>query len=179
MTQTDRSPPVRLVSQLGDIPKDTPLAQLGEVFFKEQKRALMHGFRYRGHLEMAKEMLERRVRLAYAVLGTSVPLFVGYGARIALGSTGFDITRAIIPLVGIALCYVALRIERGHYQKNGESLIAATAREEEDGSSEIDGPGRLAAEQHARGFGFSSVGAAAAATWLVWVSIAAYEIARL
>ncbi len=178
MTQTER-PPVRLVTRVSEIPADTPLAEAEEMLYRAQKRAQMHSSRYRGHLKAASDMLERRVRLAYAVLGTSVPLFVAYGARFALGSASFELTRALIPLVGIALCYVAFRIERGHYRKNGESLIAATAMEEEDDSTGIDGPGRLGAEQHSRGYGFSSVGAAIAVTWLVWATAAAIEIARL
>lgn len=171
--------PVRLIKRLEDIPKDTPLFAIEEALFRAEKRAQMHVARYRGHLTASKEMLDRRVRLAYAVLGTSVPLFVAYGARVALGSTGFDLSRTLIPLAGIALCYVAYRIEHAHYRKNGESLIMATAMEEEDPSTAIDGPGRLAAEQHVRGHGLSSVGAAATATWLVWVTIAGLEISRM
>lgn len=177
MSSTDRT--MRLVQRIEEIPKDTPLSAIEDVLYRAQKRAQMHRARYEGHLAAAEKMLGRRVRLAYAVLGTSVPLFVAYGARVALGSTGFDLSRTLIPLAGIALCYIALRVERAHYHKNGESLILATVMEEEDDSTTIDGPGRLAAEQHARGLGFSSVGAAATAVWLLWVAIAAREIGLL
>jgi len=171
--------PKRLMRRLGEIPPETPIAELEEVFFRAIKRSSMHTARYRGHLAAAQEMLDRRVRLAYAILATSVPLFIAYGARIALGSTGFDLSRMLIPLVGIALCWVAQRVERGHFRKNGESLIMATAMEEEDDSSLIDGPGRLGAAQHTRGYGLSSVGAAATVTWLVWLAIACVEMYRM
>lgn len=179
MAEAAPRPREGLMQRIGDIPPDTSLVKLEETLFRAFKRSAMHTARYQGHLDAAKEMLERRVRLAYAILGTSVPLFIGYGARIAYGSTGFDLSRMMIPVAGIALCWVAQRVERAHYFKNGESLIMATAMEEEDDSTSTDGPGRVAAEQHTRGYGLSSVGAAATATWLVWVAIAAIEIYRM
>ncbi len=169
----------RLMERLQDFGGDTSAKAFEEALRVALKSSHMHTSRYNGHLGAAKDVLNRRVRLAYAVIGTSVPLFVAYGARIALGSTGSDLSRLLIPLAGIALCYVACRVECAHYRKNGESLMKAIAMEQEDDSTGVDGPAQLAAEQHMRGYGLSSVGAAATATWLVWVAIAAVEIYRM
>jgi|GEM_PF-5266721 len=166
-----------LKEALGKVPEGITLEAVAAAIEAAVFRGNMRVARYNGLLEAAKEMIERRVRLAYAaILGTSIPLFIAWGVRLSMTGPVFDFGRFIVLLVGFAICWTALQIENtSHYGKTGEFLINAVDMENEDTSTKILGAGRIQADQHIRGNGLSSVGAAAGFCWFWFLVMAIFE----
>lgn len=169
-----------LARRLAGVPEGArELLAAEDMLFRMWSRSAMRTARFTELLRLGGQILDRRVRLAYAVLGTSITLVLGYGIRAATAAEAFDLSRILIPLFGFALGYVALRIEKAHYKKEGEYYIKAVAMEEEDDSTAVDGPAWETAQQHMEGNGLSSVGGAVAMGWIGWLIIASYEISRM